>query len=91
MSSRCCVKPIATIIKVKTSEAGIIGLEAALRDIYISGIIEEEQLKAALLEKVKKFGNHITPGTEVSYREAILGEYRKYMTTLRQKVDEPNI
>ena len=48
MSSRCCVKPIATIIKVGTSEAGIIGLDVTLRNVFISGVIDEEQESSGL-------------------------------------------
>ena len=35
MPKSCCVKPIAKIIKVGTFDAGIIGLEEALKNIYI--------------------------------------------------------
>lgn len=87
MSSRCCVKPIATIIKVGTSEAGIIGLDVALRNVFISGVIDEEQIKIALLQSVKELGNYITPGTESIYKEALLREFGIFVnkTELEQK------
>ena len=80
---------MATIIKVGTSEAGIIGLKEALRDTYVSGIKEEDQLKAALLEKVKECGNYITPGTEISYKDALWREYRIYVRSTVTKANKP--
>jgi hypothetical protein len=38
-------KPIATIIKVGTSEAGIIGFEVVLQTVNVSEVIDEEQIK----------------------------------------------
>ena len=79
MPGSCCNKSIATIIKVGNSDAGIVGLEAALRNVYISGVKDEEQVKAYLLQRVKEFGNYIAPGTESDYKDALLREYRKFV------------
>jgi len=83
MSSRCCAKPIATIIKVGTFEAGIVGLETVFRSVYVSGIKDEDQIESDLLRRVKELGNYITPSTESIYKDALLREYRKYTETVR--------
>jgi hypothetical protein len=67
-----------TIIKVGDFEAGITGLETTLRNVYVTGIVDEEQIKSELLKGVKEFGNYISPGTEEMYQEALLREYEKY-------------
>lgn len=77
MLGSCCGKPIATIIRVGTFEAGIVGLEAALRNVYTSGATDEDQIKRDLLKWVKEFGNYISPANEFEYREALMREYRK--------------
>jgi len=79
MSKSCCVKPIAKIIKVGTFEAGIVGLETALKTVYTSGVKDEEQIKAELLRLAKEFGNYISPGTESDYKDALFREYRKFI------------
>jgi hypothetical protein len=78
MPSSCCGRPIATIINVGNFEAGITGLETALRNVYMTGIVDEEQIKSELLRWVKEFGNYISPGTEEIYKEALLREFKKY-------------
>ena len=83
MPRSCCAKPVATIIKVGIFNAGIVGLEAALRDIYVSGVKDEERVKEDLLRKVKELGNYIASGNEAVYKDALLREYRKYVETVR--------
>ncbi len=84
MSSRCCIKPIATIITVGDFEAGIIGLKNAFEAVYASGIKDEEQLRSDLLAKVKEFGNYISPETESAYKAALFREYGKFVKQLQQ-------
>ena len=79
MSKSCCIKPIAKIIKVGAFDAGLIGLEETLKNMYISGVKDEEQVKTELLRLVKGFGNYIAPGTESDYKDALLREYRKFV------------
>jgi hypothetical protein len=79
MSTSCCVKPTAKIIKVGTFDAGIIGLEESLKHVYTSGVKDEEQIKMELLRLVKEFGNYIAPGTESDYKDALSREYRKFL------------
>jgi len=88
MPGSCCAKPIATIIKVGNSEAGIVGLEAALQSVYISGGNDDQQIKAELLQCVKRFGNYIAPSCEHEYKEALLREYRKYVATAARKAPQ---
>ncbi len=79
MSKSCCGKPLAKIIKVGTFDAGIVGLEATLKNVYISGLNDEEQIKTELLRLVRELGNYISPGTESDYKDALLREYRKFI------------
>ncbi|MFH0991750.1 MAG: hypothetical protein V1799_17215 [bacterium] len=78
MPGSCCANPIATIIKVGNFDAGIVGLEAALRNVYISAVEDEEQVKTDLLRWVKEFGNYIAPPSEHDYKEALFREYQKF-------------
>jgi hypothetical protein len=86
MSKSCCIKPIAIIIKVGTFDAGIIGLEETLKNMYISGVKDEEQVKTELLRLVREFGNYISPGTEPDYKDALLWEYRKFIEKTEQDI-----
>jgi hypothetical protein len=64
------------IIKVAEFEAGLVGLHQALRNVYISGTVNEDEIQRALLKWIKEFGNYITPSTENDYMKALLREYR---------------
>jgi hypothetical protein len=85
MAGSCCAKPITTIIRVAEFEAGIIGLDQALRNVYVSGLGGEEEIQRDLLKWIKEFGNYITPSREGDYRKALLREYRVYLKTLAQE------
>ncbi len=84
MLGSCCGKPIATIIRVGTFDAGIVGLEAALRNVYTSGTTDEEQIKRDLLFWVQEFGNYISPAKESEYKQALMREYRKFVANTDQ-------
>jgi hypothetical protein len=86
----CCVKPIAKIIKVDNFEAGIVGLETAMQNVYRSGITDEEQVKTELLQLVKYFDNFITPSTESEYRDALLREYRTFVAKMERGQKQEN-
>lgn len=88
MARSCCVKPIATIIKVGDFEAGIVGLETAMQNVYKSGVTDEEQIKAELLRFVKEFGNYITPDTDADYKDALLREYRKFVAKTERESEQ---
>jgi hypothetical protein len=79
MAGGCCSKPIARIIKVGKSEAGLVGLDQALRNAHMSGLENEQEIQRSLLQWIKEFGNYIPPSTENIYKEALLREYRKYV------------
>jgi len=85
MSGTCCAKPITKIIKVGDIDVGLIGLENALLDAYISGVEDEEQLKQDLLSYIKGFGNYITPGREKDYKQALLREYKKFCAAMQRE------
>ena len=77
MPPSCCSKPIATIIKVGNSEAGIRGLLQILSSAQSSGMTNEEGLNKELLALAKNNGNYIAPTMEHAYEEALLREYKK--------------
>ncbi len=79
MAGSCCAKPIARIIKVGNFEAGLVGLDEALRNVYADAITDDEEIRRALLKWVRKFGNYITPTKEKEYQDALLKEYKSYM------------
>jgi hypothetical protein len=85
MPDSCCGKPIATIIKIGNSEAGILGLEESLHNVYVAGITDEEQIKSDLLRWIWQFGNYVAASTESDYGKALLREYREYVERLKHE------
>jgi pyruvate-formate lyase-activating enzyme len=85
MARACCAKPITRIIKIAEFEAGILGLDQALRNVYISGLADEEEIQRELLKWIKEFGNYITPLRENDYRKALLREYREYLLNVKRE------
>jgi hypothetical protein len=85
MARECCPRPIPRIIKVAEIEAGILGLDQALRNVYTSGLADEEEIQRALLKWIKEFGNYITPSRENDYRKALLREYREYLLSVKRE------
>jgi hypothetical protein len=85
MARECCSRPIPRIIKVAELEAGILGLDQALRNVYISGLADEEEIQRELLKWIKEFGNYITPSRENDYRKALLREYRDYLVSAKRE------
>ncbi len=83
MTKSCCVKPIAKIIRVRDFEAGIVGLDTAMQNVYELGLADEMQVKSELLRIVMRFGNYISPGTESDYQEALWREYRSFSTKIQ--------
>lgn len=78
MARACCSKPIARIIKVAEFEAGLFGLDEALCKVFHSGAENEEEIKAALLQWIRAYGNYIAPSRENDYKAALMREYREY-------------
>ncbi len=85
MGSSCCGRPSTTIIRVADFDAGILGLEAAILNVYVSGAEKEEELKEALLREVKAQGNYVAPSRENDYRTALLREYIAYVAKTAKK------
>jgi hypothetical protein len=85
MPGSCCGKPIATIIKVGSSEAGILGLEESIHNVYATGITDEEQIKRDLLRWIRQFGNYVATSSEGEYGMALLREYREYIESLKNE------
>ncbi len=84
MAGSCCSKPVARIIKVGATEAGIIGLDVALKDVLESLPPDDTQTADMLLSRIKKFGNYVAPGLESAYREALLREFKQYCARASQ-------
>jgi hypothetical protein len=78
------MKPIAKIIKVRDFEAGIVGLETAMQNVYRADIKDKEQAKTELLRFVKDFGNYISAGMEGDYKDALWREYLKFTVRIEQ-------
>jgi len=85
MPGSCCAKPIARIIKVGEFEAGLAGLDQALRNVYISGVADQEEIKRDLLQWIRDFGNYVAPSRENDYKEALLAEYRKFCAAVERE------
>jgi hypothetical protein len=83
MARACCAKPNVRIIKVAEVEAGLLGLDQALRNVYFSGIVNEEEIERDLLRWIKDFGNYISPSREHDYMLALLREYRGYVKNVK--------
>ncbi len=75
---RCCAKPLAKIIRVGDTEAGILGLDQVFEKIHASANQNEQEVKDNLLRLVKEFGNYIAPSKEKEYKEALFREYLEY-------------
>jgi hypothetical protein len=85
MPQSCCAKPVARIIKVAEFEVGLLGLDQALRNVYISGLDDEMEIQRDLLKWIKDFGNYISPSRENDYKEALLTEYRKFCAAVERE------
>ena len=86
MAPSCCAKPITRIIKVAEFEAGLVGLDQALHNVYISGLEDEAEIQRDLLKWIKDFGNYISPSRENDYRVALLREYKEYVENIGRQV-----
>jgi hypothetical protein len=84
----CCAKPIARIIKVADVEAGLVGLDQALRNAYVSGISNKDEIKQELLRSIRDFGNYVSPTREDDYKQALLREYRDYVANLEREASQ---
>ena len=87
----CCAKPVTRIIKVADLEAGIMGLDQALQNVFVSGITDEGEIQQGLLRWIKAFGNYISPARESDYRSALLREYRNFVNTIEQTSDRTRL
>ncbi|MDP2885825.1 MAG: hypothetical protein Q8P51_12480 [Ignavibacteria bacterium] len=90
MPGSCCGKPVAKIIRVADFEAGLIGLDQALHNVYIAGLNSEEEVKQELLRLIRDFGNYISPSRETDYKQALLREYKAYVTSLQREASQGN-
>ena len=89
MPGSCCAKPITRIIKVADFEAGLVGLDQALHNVYSAGVNGEEEVKQELLRLIRDFGNYVSPARENDYKQALLREYKSYVAGLqRGKIQE---
>ena len=91
MARSCCAKPITRIIKVAEFDAGLLGLDQAIQNVYDSGITDDEGIQRSLLKWIKEFGNYITPSREDDYSKALLREYRNFVTNVQREGEEKRI
>ena len=77
----CCAKPVAVMIMVGKSQAGIIGLHEIFHRLQTEGRTDDPAIAAELVALAREFGNYIAPSAEQSYKEALLREYRKFCET----------
>jgi len=86
MPGSCCAKPVARIIKVANVEAGLIGLDQAIQNVFIAGVKEDEEIKRELMRWVRDFGNYVSPSREQDYKQALLREYKSYVEKAQREV-----
>lgn len=79
MPGSCCAKPVTRIIKVADFDAGLVGLDQALQNVFIAGVKEDEEIKRELMRWVRDFGNYVSPSREQDYKQALLREYKSYV------------
>ena len=90
MPGSCCGKPVARIVKVAGFEAGLVGLDQALQNVYMSGLKSEEEIKQELLRSIRDFGNYVSPSREEDYRQALLREYKIYVAKVHREARQEN-
>ena len=90
MPGSCCGKPVAKIIKVGELEAGLIGLDQALHNVYSAGVNGEEEIKEELLRLIRDFGNYVSSSREDDYKQALLREYKNYVAVLHREASQKN-
>jgi hypothetical protein len=71
-------------------EAGLVGLDQALRNVYISGVKGEEEIKQELLRWIRDFANYVSPSRENDYKQALLREYKSYVASLQREASKEN-
>jgi hypothetical protein len=86
MPGSCCAKQVARIIKVANVEAGLIGLDQAIQNVFIAGVKEDEEIKRELMRWVRDFGNYVSPSREQDYKQALLREYKSYVEKAQREV-----
>ena len=74
----CCPKPSTKIVKVGTSQAGVIGLDEILKKAMDEGLTEKSALENELVALARDHGNYIATSAEGVYKEALLREFREY-------------
>lgn len=79
MPGSCCAKPVTRIIKVADFDAGLVGLDQALQNVFIAGVKDDEEIKRELMRWVRDFGNYVSPSREQDYKQALLREYKSYV------------
>jgi len=88
MPGSCCAKPIARTIKIADFEAGLMGLDQAILNVYVAGMKSDEEIQKELLKWVRDFGNYVTPSREEDYKRALLREYKSYVGQLERQSRE---
>jgi hypothetical protein len=90
MPGSCCAKPVTRTIKVGDFEAGLVGLDQALQNVFIAGVKGDEEIKKELLRRVRDFGNYVSGSREDDYKQALLREYKSYVVQVDRKIRKEN-
>jgi hypothetical protein len=90
MPGACCPTPVTRIIKVADFEAGLVGLDQALQNVFIAGVKGDEEIKGELLRWVRDFGNYVSGSREEDYKQALLREYKSYVVHVDREIRKEN-
>lgn len=81
-------QPEITQIRINNARIGLRDLKDALREVRLKGIKDEEELKRALVEEIRKRKNYIAPSAEAEYKKALFREYRRFMGETVEEEEE---
>jgi hypothetical protein len=84
MSRACCARPAAKVIGIGGANVSLVGVEQACRNVYISGV-EEEEIQHDLLAWIRDFGNVVVTGKEREYMCALMQQYRAYVAAVERE------
>lgn len=78
MNAKCCGGSSLRMVRISTSEIGLLGLEAVLERFYLEGWMPDETgLEAALLDALRQAGNYIAPAQESAYGVVLAELFRE--------------
>jgi hypothetical protein len=85
MSRACCARPAAKVISIGGANVSLVGVEHACRNVYVSGVEDEEEIQHDLLAWIRDFGNVVVSGKEREYMCALMQQYRAYVAAVERE------